>query len=238
MMKVFTINISKISEEDWLFYEQIKHSLPSVCIKKMDRNLCLKSRRLSLAAWLLLFCYLQREEILNMDITYGYFGKPYLATNRIYFNLSHSYPWAGVIISDKEVGMDIETKLIKDPYMVIETLKEEEKKWVVSQGEENIKDRFRSFWSIKEAWLKFLGCGLSGAGKELSFISDFRTNCINKINVDGKEMVFIQQKIDENTVLTGCGFSSNYTEVEISNKNLKRSLCEEKNGSIYLLQKV
>lgn|SRR5574344_2399505 len=60
----------------------------------------------------LLECMLKNYGLNNYEILVSSSGKPYLASNPVYFSISHSYNYVICVLSDTEVGVDIE--LIRD----------------------------------------------------------------------------------------------------------------------------
>lgn len=94
-------------------------------------------------------------------------GKPFLAVPLheppIYFNLSHSGDYMVLIFSIVEVGIDIEytnrnTKIEK---MARRFFHPAEYETLLNLDGSNKKKHFFTLWTIKEAFLKGLGCGLS-----------------------------------------------------------------------------
>ncbi len=88
------------------------------------------------------------------EILWNEFGKPYLKHHPFYFNLSHSKEYTVCGISDHEIGVDIEHITMREHIIPRITTKEEK---------ETIKnaDDFTKLWVKKEAYVKYLGIGLS-----------------------------------------------------------------------------
>lgn len=87
-------------------------------------------------------------------------GKPYLNAD-IRFNISHSGSYVVAAISPGEIGVDIE-KLRKNKMMVAKRFfSEEEIKNI--QHSNTPDEQFTTFWSLKEAYLKYIGTGLTQA---------------------------------------------------------------------------
>ena len=81
---------------------------------------------------------------------------------KIYFNMSHSKDFAACAISDKPIGIDIETIKTKDVEHMDKILHPEEMlllSFVTNPLEK--KKYFYECWVSKESYLKNLGCGLS-----------------------------------------------------------------------------
>ena len=101
----------------------------------------------------------------HFELTYGKWGKPSLLYPRhLYFNISHCKEASVCVISDEEVGIDIE--VIRDvKSSVIQkvcTTEEAERIYKSDRPEEE----FIKYWVMKESYAKLLGVGLS---------RDFRT---------------------------------------------------------------
>jgi len=101
----------------------------------------------------------------NNDIYFfsGEYGKPYLKNqNNIFFNLSHSKKILVCGVFKKEIGVDVE--YINHPNLGIAKrfFNEEEVKYIF-QCKNILKreKRFYEVWTKKEAYVKYLGKGLS-----------------------------------------------------------------------------
>ena len=105
-----------------------------------------------------LLCQGLKEEygIEEIELTYNEYGKPYLKGNKnIYFNISHTKHLVACVISDTEVGVDIEEIRKYNPIIKDKILSDEEKN--------NIKDDkdVIKYWTIKEAVCKCEGTGIA-----------------------------------------------------------------------------
>ena len=92
------------------------------------------------------------------EIVYNEYGKPYLKNIDIYFNISNSKNVSVCVISNREVGIDIQYK----------TYKESLKNKVFNNKEQELLDKsiekesvFTKMWTIKESYVKMKGIGLS-----------------------------------------------------------------------------
>ncbi len=95
-----------------------------------------------------------RQYKINDEIVYNEYGKPYLCGNKFYFNISHSYEYTVLVISDREVGVDIEKITFKE--RVIDRVCTLEEKKLIKNSID-----FIVMWVKKESYVKYLGVGLS-----------------------------------------------------------------------------
>lgn len=137
--------------------------LPPVRREKLLRYRFVKDRWLCATAYMLLLHTLQHEYGINenqvrMEVEKN--GKPYLASHPyIFFNLSHCDSGVVCGISSNPIGVDIE---------VIRDIDSRVTKRVCNTAEQNILAHagnpaytFTSMWTLKESYLKAIGCGLS-----------------------------------------------------------------------------
>jgi 4'-phosphopantetheinyl transferase len=106
----------------------------------------------------------------------GPHGRPEIdqAHTNLRFNLSHS---AGLVICalarDREIGVDVEdlTRRAPDPAIVPRYCSPAEADDVRSHGD-RWRDRFLTYWTLKEAYVKARGVGISVPLSEISFTLD------------------------------------------------------------------
>ena len=91
---------------------------------------------------------------INSEIIYNEYGKPYLKNNEIYFNLSNSHDYSVCVVSNSEVGIDIEKITFKST--IIDKICTEDEKKLIKNS-----DDFTKIWTKKESFVKYLGIGLS-----------------------------------------------------------------------------
>ncbi len=95
----------------------------------------------------------------NIQIIVNEYGKKYLKDYpNIYFNISHSGDKCVCVISDNEVGVDIQKKCYK-PQVYSKCFNSNEIEYI-----ENSKDKEKAFtkcWVMKESYVKMLGIGIS-----------------------------------------------------------------------------
>lgn len=119
----------------------------------------------------------------------GEFGKPYLKNTNIHFNISHSGSMAMCALHDSPVGADIE--MIK-PYsdaVARRIMSDEEMQRFQSSADRQA--LFFKIWTLKEAYLKFTGTGISALGSitvypaDKGIIANAKDCCFSLIDVPG-----------------------------------------------------
>lgn len=103
---------------------------------------------------------------LNVDtFAYESHGKPYvsqLTRRSIYFNISHSGNYIVGAVAPSPIGIDIEKVMPLDFSVSQYVMTSDEKKRFQSlQTEQQKLDYFYKIWTVKEAYTKMLGIGLS-----------------------------------------------------------------------------
>jgi len=176
MYNIFYYDINKMSDDLYLSeLESLELSRKKEILKKADIN----DRKRSLAGDILIKKYLSKlygtpkEEI---EIKKGKHGKPYVLNLPAHFNVSHSGNYTVVAISDRPIGVDIE--IIRDFSAILakKLFNEDELKYISGTGPSRKKSlmqqSFYQIWTAKEAYLKYLGTGISGGVNSLSFTFD------------------------------------------------------------------
>lgn len=111
-------------------------------------------------------------------------GKPFCKSHpEIYFSLSHSEDFLALVISDREVGIDIEKIREAKANLIRRVCSENEIKKIYSS--ENPDMAFTEIWTKKEAYLKALGTGIDRelssidtTSEDLSFTTEITENFI------------------------------------------------------------
>ena len=88
------------------------------------------------------------------------YGKPFLDNSHLFFNISHSNDALVVAFSDKEIGVDIEKVNSYSCNIAKRYFCDNEYRFIVSK-QSNRNNRFFDIWTKKEAYIKYLGMGLS-----------------------------------------------------------------------------
>ena len=127
--------------------------------EKLSRLRPESARKLGIGAELLL-CYSLRELKLPLppEIRLGDCGKPYLSQSSLYFNLSHTGTVAACALSDREIGLDIQTRSAWRESLVRRIFTEEEQKWILDSEDRDV--AFTRLWTRKESYVKAAGQGM------------------------------------------------------------------------------
>lgn len=112
-----------------------------------------------------------------MEFCVGTLGKPYLQGYPLHFNLGHSgdlviLAWA----EDREVGVDIEE--VKEDFgwedVARQSFSDAELSYLEKVPERERRTAFYEIWTLKEAYVKALGCGIGIDTNEFSVKPEVR----------------------------------------------------------------
>ena len=143
---------------------------------------------------------LLKEENINYKNQIFYLNKndkPYLAGSNIYYNISHSYDYVITIISDNEIGIDIE-KIRKTNVNTINKFATKKEKEYILSNNEDIYLRLFKIYTLKEAYIKMLGENISKI-KEVEF--EIHNN---EIICSDKNIIAFTRIIDNNYIFSVC----------------------------------
>lgn len=145
-----------------LYYAIVNKS--DISVSKSSNRLETDQARVVLERLLNIFDISLDEILINDN------GKPYFKSSNIYFNYSHSKNYIACVISNYEVGIDIEekTRVISDDIS---------SKYL--DGVEDNNDRL-ILWVKKEAYSKLMGLGLQIGFNNIEFNSNIKDLLINK----------------------------------------------------------
>jgi phosphopantetheine--protein transferase-like protein len=117
--------------------------------------------RARLAVLLLRFAYFREygSDILP-EMTFTEAGKPYFKDSNVRFNFSHTEKGVICSLSDAETGADIESMTTMDQSVAEMVLSKMELEQIQCAPEAKKNELFTMLWTAKEAYGKYLGCGL------------------------------------------------------------------------------
>ncbi len=219
-MKIYSIN-SRIRLPDMLYEELLKWIDLDYKERILryhfweDRQRSLLGRLLCTYAIIKNFGYSSNE----IKFTENAYGKPFVSgDNSIYFNVSHSGDWVVCVINTSVAGIDVqEIKPMKNSISE-RFFTKEENDYLLSLKENNQLHGFYDIWSLKEAYIKALGVGLSMPLNEFTIVKS-----MNDIKVKGTrdtEFYFRQYNMGEEYKLSVCSKENNFCPV-IKNITIK-----------------
>ena len=154
------MNIYVVDCTPWLSENAIADALPYLDDKRRSRIRRLRvplKRAQCVAAGLLLTKVLGTNETAPL-LAYGENGKPYLAEQaNTHFSITHSGKWVFLAVADCEIGIDAQAPRRVCPRLAARSTSPEELAWV----KENTEPNFTRLWTMKEAYLKYTGTGLT-----------------------------------------------------------------------------
>lgn len=107
---------------------------------------------------------------ISLAYIYGKRGKPYFRDVPLFFNLSHSGDYVACVVSEHEVGVDIQKqKAVREQQISNRFFHEKEKEWLAGLSEKERTTGFFQLWTRKEAYGKMTGEGIvDAAGRDFS----------------------------------------------------------------------
>jgi len=152
-----------VSEDIWSF--DLPSALAEISPQRREQALKFKfeqGQRLCVLAYMLLKQALREEYGITQNpvFEYGEHGKPFIVGHpEICFNLSHCKEAAICVVSDRPVGVDVESIREFSDSLVHYTMNDSEIREIASA--EHPAAAFIRLWTMKEATLKLLGTGIS-----------------------------------------------------------------------------
>ncbi|UQS84482.1 4'-phosphopantetheinyl transferase superfamily protein [Apilactobacillus apisilvae] len=171
-----------------IFTDTINNPKYQDIFKKVNVNFDKYNQRQSIVGNCLLADYMNIsvEELLDSNLfNYGKHGKPYLKSQEFYFNISNSYDLVILVISDQDVGVDIEKIRPSSYKRISRAFNDQELSYLGSLPEKIEGNETLKLWTIKEATLKLLGTGLSGKAKSVN-IDIVSKNSASRLGVNFK----------------------------------------------------
>ena len=161
--KVYFRDISSLTDEE--LFKSMLDEVSDTRRKKVMSYRFMKDRCLSLGAELLLrdaLCDFGIGRTEPLVFEYRKNEKPYLrGRDNIFFNLSHSGDYVMCTVSGSEIGCDIQ-KIDKADIKLAERFFTEREYHAIADlpTEEERKDMFYRYWTLKESFMKVTGLGM------------------------------------------------------------------------------
>ena len=137
---------------------EVRRMLPLVNAQRREQALKYKhtfGQFCCLKSWLLLssICLRYNSDISTIRFLYNEHGKPYLEEGP-FFSISHCKEAIAVAVSDRPIGIDVESIRRVDEDLIARTMNEAERERVRNERD------FTQLWTQKEAVVKCLGTGI------------------------------------------------------------------------------
>lgn len=133
-------------------------------------------RVLSLGAGMLIRHGLKKQGLDEKEMKYSLnkYGKPYFKDcPDVHFNVSHSGDMAACAFSKHDVGCDIEMVRTPDYNVAERFFRDDELKYIYNRENENERAKaFFRIWTLKESFVKAVGCGLNLSFRGFSVLTD------------------------------------------------------------------
>ena len=150
-------NLAEYSDESYL-----KHlnSLPAWRREKALQYKKLDDRKRSVLAFVLLQRALREEYGITEvpEFVYNEFGKPSLPNLSIHFSLSHCKDAVACVVSDYNIGIDVESIMPYNPDVARRVCTSDEIKMLEQSSNKDVD--FIKLWTVKEAISKYEGAGI------------------------------------------------------------------------------
>ncbi len=144
----------------------------------------------------------------NLKFTYNEHGKPGLEIPGVHFNMSHSGDYAMIVISDHPVGVDIEKKRTDKTGVAKRCFCRDEYDDIMSgKDEAEVADRFLEYWTLKEAYVKYLGRGLSVPFNSFKLICEGKEY---RVAEGDKAFASTELALSKDVILRSYGFARGY----------------------------
>lgn len=125
------------------------------------------TKRQSITAWALLLYALRAQNREMPPLAFAETGKPYFENSALHFNLSHTDTLVCAALSQKPVGVDVQTLTAPSDGVIRRVLSEREQHLLRRSDDPTA--LFTRFWTQKEAYAKWTGEGLSCTFSSLDF---------------------------------------------------------------------
>lgn len=209
-MKIYAVN-SKLKLPDILF-QIFMECIEPYYQERILRYRFWEDRQRSLLGHILSrYAIIKQFHFNNNEIAIAenLYGKPYLSGHsNISFNISHSKDWVVCAINGADIGVDVQE--IKDIKLSIaeQFFTKEENDYLASLKKENQLHGFYDVWSLKEAYVKALGFGLSMSLRDFSIIKT--SEGIQLKSTKDMECYFKQYEIEKGYKLSVCSKKNNF----------------------------
>ena len=189
IIKSYLFDVSSFNDDS---FNKLLLSVKKYRRDKIEKLALKESKYLSLGVELLIrkACEDFGIDYLSEEIVIGEYGKPSFKNSKFFFNTSHSGKYAFCVISDVEVGCDIEEIKEYKPRVAERFFTDKENNYFSLTNDKD--GLFYRLWTLKESYIKCIG---KGFGMSLNdFELDNNDNDI--IIKDKDDYSFLEQTYD------------------------------------------
>ena len=155
MIKLYRININTL--EDPLQNESLLEQVGPERRKKVIRYLQPDDRKRSLGAGIMIRKILNGNGLSESSLKYSENGKP--LADHFHFNISHAGEYVVGVVSDGEVGCDIERNVNAPLEIAEHYFHSTEREYIEAASDPG--KAFFTLWTLKESYMKMTGRGMS-----------------------------------------------------------------------------
>ena len=155
MIKLYRININTL--EDPLQNESLLEQVGPERRKKVIRYLQPDDRKRSLGAGIMIRKILNGNGLSESSLKYSENGKP--VADHLHFNISHAGDYVVGVVSDDEVGCDIERNVNAPLEIAEHYFHSTEREYIEAASDPG--KAFFTLWTLKESYMKMTGRGMS-----------------------------------------------------------------------------
>lgn len=178
-MRVLIEDIGDYGDDEFLqMYADMSPERQMKCdgyMRDADKKLCILSDRL-------IRLLLSREvgiEPKRVEILFEHSGKPYVKYENVFINYSHSGRFATAAAADTPIGIDIESLENRRQVSADRFASEREKAFIGTDLK-----KYLEIWTLKEAYFKCTGEGISGKLKTVEFDINNGSIAADKVGFD------------------------------------------------------
>jgi len=212
MVEVYALNLNEIIDDNDLFF--METLISDKRLIKLNKYRFLWDKKRSLFGEILVrFLAINKYNIRNIDIkiVYNHYGKPSIENiPDFHYNISHSGNWIVCATGEFEVGIDVQEIKPIELDVAKRFFTKQEYIQLLSKNETEKLSFFYELWTLKEAYVKALGNGLSIPLNSFSIeITDSMYTCLSNV-VENKKLEFMQYTIGEGYKTAVCTFSDSF----------------------------
>lgn len=215
-MEKVKVYYSDVSVLENVFFQAAYDMVSEERREKADRIRIENDKKLCLGVEILLKYALEKEKIFDRDIIYGYGEnkKPFLSEHgNIRFNLSHSGKFVMCVISENEVGCDIERERELSIKLAKRFFTEKEYMHLLSIENDNDKKRlFSRYWTLKESFMKVTGDGMRLPLNQFEICMDTRKISVTHDKNTDDKYKFREFFVEEGYSISVCSYENQISD--------------------------